>query len=558
MLQSLSIRNFVLIDELTIDFQPHFSVITGETGAGKSIILGAIGLLMGQRADSSTLRPGADRCIIEARFTHLDAAVGIMLEEEDIDSDEEECIVRREITSKGKSRAFINDTPASLQLLKRLSEYLIDIHSQHKNLLLGDAGFQLSVLDLYSGSLPQLHTYQEAYRRLREGQRAYEEAKATALALSKEQDYLQFQYDQLEEAEIEEGELEALEEEERQLSHAQEIREELGGAVSALEDDERGALQSVHLALRSVESIRRYHSSAEEWCERLSSVRIELQDLSSTLSSEAEEVTFSPKRLARVEARLDQLRGLLHKHGLESCSQLIALKEELADRLEKINSSDEDLARLAEEVEAAEAEVLRLGEALRQIRTDAARAIETALVLALQELGMPHVRFLIQIDALASPSLMGLDHVTFLFSANKEIDPEPVADIASGGEISRLMLALKALIADRRSLPTIIFDEIDTGVSGETAERIATILRRMGQSMQVLAVTHLPQIAAAGSDHFYIYKEHGEESTRSHIRHLTSEERVDEIARMQSGSKLTDVTRAAAQALLESAGGLKG
>ena len=252
MLQSLSIRNFVLIDELTIDFQPHFSVITGETGAGKSIILGAIGLLMGQRADSSTLRPGADRCIIEARFTHLDAAVGIMLEEEDIDSDEEECIVRREITSKGKSRAFINDTPASLQLLKRLSEYLIDIHSQHKNLLLGDAGFQLSVLDLYSGSLPQLHTYQEAYRRLREGQRAYEEAKATALALSKEQDYLQFQYDQLEEAEIEEGELEALEEEERQLSHAQEIQEELGGAVSALEDDERGALQSVHLALRSV------------------------------------------------------------------------------------------------------------------------------------------------------------------------------------------------------------------------------------------------------------------------------------------------------------------
>ena len=383
MLQSLSIRNFVLIDELTIDFQPHFSVITGETGAGKSIILGAIGLLMGQRADSSTLRPGADRCIIEARFTHLDAAVGIMLEEEDIDSDEEECIVRREITSKGKSRAFINDTPASLQLLKRLSEYLIDIHSQHKNLLLGDAGFQLSVLDLYSGSLPQLHTYQEAYRRLREGQRAYEEAKATALVLSKEQDYLQFQYDQLEEAEIEEGELEALEEEERQLSHAQEIREELGGAVSALEDDERGALQSVHLALRSVESIRRYHSSAEEWCERLSSVRIELQDLASTLSSEAEEVTFSPKRLARVEARLDQLRGLLHKHGLESCSQLIALKEELAERLEKINSSDEDLARLAEEVEAAEAEVLRLGEALRQIRSDAARAIETALVLAL-------------------------------------------------------------------------------------------------------------------------------------------------------------------------------
>jgi len=262
MLQSLSIRNFVLIDELTIQFTPHFSVITGETGAGKSILLGAIALLMGQRADSSTIRPGAERCVIEARFTHLDAAVGAMLEEEDIDSDEEECIVRREITAKGKSRAFVNDTPASLQLLKRLSEYLIDIHSQHKNLLLGDAGFQLSVLDLYSGELPLLSEYQAAFRAFRSEQRAYEEACQEAEELRREQDYLQFQYDQLEEAEVESGELESLEEEERQLSHAQEIREELSSAASALEDDEHGALPALYHALRSVERIRSSHPPA--------------------------------------------------------------------------------------------------------------------------------------------------------------------------------------------------------------------------------------------------------------------------------------------------------
>ena len=553
MLQRLSIRNFVLIDELVIEFSPRFSVITGETGAGKSIILGAIGLLMGWRADSSTLRPGADKCIIEAHFTQLDEAVSVMLEEEDIEPDQEECIIRREITSKGKSRAFVNDTPASLQLLKRLSEYLIDIHSQHKNLLLGDAQFQLSVLDLYAGNQKLIQNYQASFEAYRSAERDYRLAQEQADQLRKEQDYLQFQFDQLEEAELEEGELESLEEEELQLSHAQEVREELQQASSALEDDERGALQSVRYALRAIEGIRSYHGNAEEWIERLQSLRIELQDLTSTLSDEAEHINFSPKRLARIEARLDLLRGLLHKHGFSSCSELITLREELSDRLLRLNSMDDELEHLAQEKEKAMRQVLDQGEQLRKTRQVAATRIETELIKALQELGMPHVRFIIKFDALGNPSLTGLDHVTFLFSANKEISPEPVADIASGGEISRLMLSLKALIADRRSLPTIIFDEIDTGVSGETAERIASILRRMGQSMQVMAVTHLPQIAAAGEDHFYIYKEHDSDSTRSHIRRLTASERIDEIARMQSGSNLTEVTRAAAQSLLETA-----
>ena len=551
MLQRLSIKNFVLIEELTIEFGPDFSVITGETGAGKSIILGAIGLLMGQRADSSTLLAGADRCTIEAQFTGLDDAVGRMLEEEDIDHDDTECIIRREINAKGKSRAFVNDTPASLQLLKRLSEYLIDIHSQHQNLLLGDAQFQLSVLDLYGGHTELLSAYQDSYRTYRTLSGQLQEARLALEALRKEQDYLQYQYTQLEEAELEEGELEELTEEERQLSHAQEIRDELQQATSALSEDEHGAIPAVTYALRSVEAIRSYHAGAEEWSERLHSVRIELQDLVSTLEDEAEGVTFSPKRLARVGERLDLLRGLLHRHSLREITELIALRDRLAQELERIDSSDEELHRLEQSVKESYQALLEQGQRLREARQSAAHAIEGALIASLHELGMPHVRFVIRMEEHPTPTAMGLDQVTYLFSANKDTSPEPVANIASGGEISRLMLALKALIADRRSLPTIIFDEIDTGVSGETAERIAVILRRMGSSMQVMAVTHLPQIAAAGIDHFYIYKEHGADSTRSHLRHLSEEERVEEIARMQSGSQLTEVTRAAARALLE-------
>lgn len=551
MLTRLSIKNFVLIEELVIEFSPKFSVITGETGAGKSIILGAIGLLMGQRADSSTLLTGADRCIIEAHFSQLDAAVSAMLEEEEIEPDEEECIIRREINARGKSRAFVNDTPASLGLLKRLSEYLIDIHSQHKNLLLGDAQFQLSVLDLYNGNAPLLLDYQGKYKAYKELAKQLEEQEAAAEALRKEQDYLQFLYDQLEEADIEADELQELEEEERQLAHAQEIQSELQRALRALEDDEAGAIQALSDARRAIDSIQDYHSSAEEWSERLESLRLEARDLAATFEDEAQGVTFSPKRLTRIQERIDLIRGLLHKHNAEDCAALIDIKEQLSEQLNRIASSDEDLEQLAKAKEAAKAEALAQSKELHQARQAAAQAIEVALLNSLHELGMPYVRFLIEVKQLDKLSTMGIDHVTFLFSANKDIAPEPVADIASGGEISRLMLALKALIADRRSLPTIIFDEIDTGVSGETAERIATILRRMAQNMQVMAVTHLPQIAAAGSDHYYIYKEHGAESTRSHIRHLAPEERIDEIARMQSGSQLSEVSRAAARALLD-------
>lgn len=551
MLHTLIIRNFVLIESLTIDFREGFTVITGETGAGKSIILGAIGLLMGQRADSSSIRPGADKCIIEAHFDGVDETVNQILAEEDIEPDNTECIIRREISTRGKSRSFVNDTPASLQLLKRLSEYLIDIHSQHKNLLLGDAHFQLSVLDLYSLNVRDRSAYADSYQRLRASRKALETARVEASEVLKEQDYLQFQYDQLCQAELTSGELASLEEEEKVLSHALDIKTGLSKAFSALDDDEQGALRAIGIALESVQSIRRYYPEAEELYERLHSTRIELDDLAQTLEYGLESVAYDPQRLQIISERLDLLNGLLLKHGRTSTDELIEYRDSLAERLEAIANSDEHIASLEREVEELRAATETLADVLHRQREAASVAVQQALVEGLRELGMPHVRLNIELTQTSELGPSGRDQATFLFSANKEIAPEPVADIASGGEISRLMLCIKALIADRRNLPTIIFDEIDTGVSGDIADRIGAILQQMGRSMQVMAVTHLPQIAAAGADHYYIYKKHEAETTRSHIRRLSEEERIEEIARMQSGTKLTDISLAAAAELLK-------
>lgn len=553
MLQKLTIRNFVLIDALEIEFYPKLSVITGETGAGKSILLGAIGLLMGQRADSSSIRPGADKCIIEAHFGAVDDTVGAILSQEDIEFDPNECIIRREISAKGKSRSFVNDTPASLSLLKRLSEYLIDIHSQHKNLLLGDAQFQLSVLDLYSQNKAELQAYQDHYHRYRTCVAELEQARSQASELLKEQDYLQFQYEQLERSQLQSGELLALEQEEQRLSHALDIKTGLSRAHTALEDDERGALQALAMALDGVQSVRRYFAPADELHERLTSVRVELQDLLQTLDGQMEEVEYDPQRLAFVTERLDLINSLLLKHGAEDVEALLETQQRIEQALEAINTSDERIALLEQALEQSLRAAESAAEVLHEQRKQAAREVEQALIERLLELGMPYVRLSIQVERSQTLGTMGGDQVTFLFSANKEIKPEPVAHIASGGEISRLMLCIKALIADRRSLPTIIFDEIDTGVSGEIAGRIGAILRQMGRNMQVMAVTHLPQIAAAGTQHYFIYKEHDADRTRSHIRLLSLEERIEEIARMQSGNNLNDITRAAAAELLHQA-----
>lgn len=553
MLKTLIIRNYVLIDHLVLDFHSGFTSITGETGAGKSILLGAIGLLMGQRADLSMVRPGSDKCIIEAHFGIVDTTITNLLATEDIDSEGEELIIRREISIKGKSRAFVNDTPASLVLLKALSEYLIDIHSQHKNLLLGDAHFQLSVLDLYSNNIEERQQYTRVHKELIALNKELESARRIASEAIKEQDFLQFQYDQLEEAQLKSGELERLEEEEQQLSHALDIKSGLIKAFASLDDDERGALRAISSALDSLGSIRKYWSPAGELYDRLQSTRLELRDISDTLSSNESDIDYDPERLSLVSQRLDLLNTLLTKHSKSSIDELISLRDELGNKLEAISNSDEHILVLEKRVADCTLRLQTLAEQLSQTRQVAARSIEQQLIAGLVDLGMPHVRFSIEVKQAELFGNSGIDIVTYLFSANKELPLEPVAEIASGGEISRLMLCIKSLIADKRQLPTIIFDEIDTGVSGDIAERIGIILQQMGKSMQVMAVTHLPQIAASGQKHIYIYKEHSESSTLSHIRYLEPNERVQEIARMQSGNNLTEVTLAAAHELLSNA-----
>lgn len=550
MLKTLTIQNFVLIDHLELNFETGFTSITGETGAGKSILLGALALLMGQRGDISLIRPSCDKCIIEAYFTVIDEAIRNLLMQEDIDCDEEGLLIRRELSTKGKSRAFVNDSPASITLLKRLSEYLIDIHSQHKNLLLGDAQFQLSVLDLYSNNKSTLESYRETYKRHQNLQKELSEAKRMAIEAAKEQDYLQYQYFQLEEANLRAGELERLESEERELSHASDIQSALSYAYSALDGDEGGAISALSSALSALRGVERYWQTSGDLQERLDSVRVELRDIAYTLSRAEEDIEYNPERLSYISNRLDLLNTLLTKHRVQTIEELITLRDELDQRLNLIGNADERIAGLESALESLTLQIETQAEELYKKRKKAADNIEKALVSALRDLGMPYVQFHIDIQHGTQYNSNGADAVTYLFSANKEMKPEAVAEIASGGEISRLMLCLKSLIADQRHLPTIIFDEIDTGVSGDIADKIGGILQDMGQNMQVMAVTHLPQIAAAGIRHLHVYKEHGSSSTISHIHYISGQERVEEIARMQSGSKLSAVTLAAAQELL--------
>ncbi len=554
MLHNLIIKNFILIEELNIDFSSGFSVITGETGAGKSIILGALALLMGQRADTSTIRVGCDKCIIEGHFSHIDEHINKLLDDEDIDyEDNGELIIRREITAKGKSRAFANDTPVSLHLLKQLSEYLIDIHSQHKNLLLGNAHFQLSVLDLYAQNKIELSAYQELYQALKTKKLELRDKRQEVADKLKEQDYLQFQYEQLSSANLQEGELVELEEEEKVLSHAQDIKEALATACQVLEDDEQGTVQSLNQAMNQVDSARRYYDEAEGYYERLKSLKIELNDISFELNRALEGVEYDPERLAYVNSRIDLINSLLSKHSLQTEEELISLSATIEQQLLELSISDEKLAKLEQEIKDLENKALKQAKELHKQRSKVAKTIEKKLIAMLKELGMPHLRFVIQLEELNELNSNGLTQVVFLFSANQELDIEPVSDIASGGEISRLMLGIKALIANQRSLPTIIFDEIDTGVSGDTADKIGHILKEMGASMQVMAVTHLPQIAASGEAHYFIFKEHKASTTKSYIRRLTDNERIEEIARMQSGNNLNEITLAAAKELLNKA-----
>lgn len=539
MIKKLSVSNYTLIDELHIDFSAGFSVITGETGAGKSIILGALSLILGQRADLKSLRRSDEKAVIEGVFDIASYHLRDFFDENELDYDEGECILRREILPSGKSRAFINDTPVSLAQLKTLGEQLIDIHSQHQNMLLADPRFQLRVVDTMAGDSALLADYREHYRRWRERLQAYTRLQEENRSGREEEDYLRYQLTQLDEAHLQEGEQEELEAELQTLQHAEEIKNELAVLQEFLHAEETGVVSLLNATLLRMRALSRLYPEVDEWAGRLESDYIDLKDIASTVDRSQENLNMDPERLAWVENRLDTYYSLQQKHRLASAAELLALRDSFAERLARIENYDEELATLKHEVDEAESQVRDLAERLTRVRRQSAADISHTLTERVKPLGMPHLQFEIEVSPRPQFDETGGDAIRFLFSANKNQPLQPVSEVASGGEISRLMLSLKALVAHAMALPTIVFDEVDTGVSGEIADKMARIMRDMSRCMQVISITHLPQVAAWGQTHYRVYKSDTATATATHLVRLTDSERVEEIARMLSGSSLT-------------------
>lgn len=539
MIKKLSVSNYTLIDELHIDFSAGFSVITGETGAGKSIILGALSLILGQRADLKSLRRSDEKAVIEGVFDIASYHLRDFFDENELDYDEGECILRREILPSGKSRAFINDTPVSLAQLKTLGEQLIDIHSQHQNMLLADSRFQLRVVDTMAGDAALLADYREHYRRWRERLQAYTRLQEENRSGREEEDYLRYQLTQLDEAHLQEGEQEELEAELQTLQHAEEIKNELAVLQEFLHAEETGVVSLLNATLSRMRALSRLYPEVDEWAGRLESDYIDLKDIASTVDRSQENLNMDPERLTWVENRLDTYYSLQQKHRLASAAELLALRDSFAERLARIENYDEELAALKHEVDEAESQMRNLAERLTRVRKQSAADISHTLTERVKPLGMPHLQFEIEVSPRPQFDETGGDAIRFLFSANKNQPLQPVSEVASGGEISRLMLSLKALVAHAMALPTIVFDEVDTGVSGEIADKMARIMRDMSRCMQVISITHLPQVAAWGQTHYRVYKIDTATATATHLVRLTDSERVEEIARMLSGSSLT-------------------
>lgn len=550
MLKQLCIKNFTLIDELNISLYPGFSVITGETGAGKSIILGAIGLLLGNRADSKAIKAGRDRCVIEAHFDLSRYGMQKFFDDNDIDYDADDTIIRRELTAAGKSRAFINDTPVPLTRMRELGEQLVDIHSQHQNLLLQKEDFQLNVVDIIAQDTEQLKVYQKEYYAYRKAKELLEELKAEIAKNRENEEFMRFQHKELDEANLQEGELEQLEQEAETLSHSEDIKTALYEADSALSGENDSILDKLKNATHQLENICDVYPSMADVAGRMQSSYIELKDIAQEISSSVDHVEFDPNRLDAINTRLDKLYTLQQKFHVETVTELIATRDRIAEQLSHIDNGDEDIEEKEKEVAALLVKAEKQAALLTSIRQKSAKAIEKEMKGRLIPLGIPNVRFEI---AFAEKPLSGngADKVSFLFSANKSTQLQPVSQVASGGEIARVMLSLKAMISGAVKLPTIIFDEIDTGVSGKIAEKMADIMEEMGlQNRQVLSITHLPQIAAKGSHHYKVLKEETENGTISHMKELNNQERIEEIAQMLSGSDITQAALANAKELL--------
>ena len=550
MLSSLYIQNYALIEQLDINLDQGFSVITGETGAGKSIILGAIGLLLGQRADTKSIRKDANKCIIEARFQIGKYGMRSFFDHNQLEY-EDECILRREILASGKSRSFINDSPVSLALMKEIGEQLIDVHSQHQNLLLNTEGFQLNVLDILANNETALQEYKSLYQEWKKLDANLTQLIDQADKSKADEDYIRFQLSQLSDANLVDGEQEQLEQEGDTLSHAEEIKAALYKVELMFSSDEGGLLPILKEGTHVLSSLEQVFTPSIELAERMRSSYLELKDIIDEVSQENENTEFNPQRLDEVNSRLDLIYSLQKKHRVQTVEELIVLCENYSSQLDSITSYDSRIEELKVQIEKQLALVGKQAQRLTDARTNAAQVVEKEMAKRLVALGMPNVRFQIEIGQRKDFGLQGNDTVNFLFSANKNGTLQNISSVASGGEIARVMLSIKAMIAGAVKLPTIIFDEIDTGVSGEIADRMADIMQEMGnRERQVISITHLPQIAARGSAHYKVYKQDNDNETNSHIRCLTNEERVEEIAHMVSGATLTEAALENAKALL--------
>lgn len=550
MLKHISIRNFALIERVEVDFSAGFSVITGETGHGKSVFLGAISMLLGQRSDAKAIREGADRCVIEGCFDISDFAMQGWFEENDLDYDSE-CIVRREVATSGRSRAFVNDTPVSVSQLKELGTRLVDIHSQHQNLLLGDRNYQLSVLDLLSGNNTLLGNYKERYDEYRALNGELKKLKEVLENSRRDEEWLRFQLEELEDAKLSEGEVEALEQEMSELSHAEEIQAALYGAYNGINGDENNLLQALRESANVLSRISSHYGAASEMSERLENCYIELKDCCCEIEQRAGRVQYSPDRLDFVERRLAMIYDLQKKHRVDSVSALMALAADFSSRLDKIECGDDDIRTLERRIDALGKELTSLAGEITKSRKESAMHLQKEMVAILVNLGMPMIRFEVDFATTDGFTSLGCDVITFLFSANSISAPQPLCDVASGGEMARVMLALKSLVASNGSLPTLIFDEVDTGVSGVLAERMGRMMQQMGcANRQVLSITHLPQVAALGTRHYKVHKEETANGTVTDIIELAQQERVREIAQMMSGEVLTDAAMNAANLLL--------
>jgi DNA repair protein RecN (Recombination protein N) len=550
MLKSLYIKNYALIDRLEITFNPGFSVITGETGAGKSIIIGALSLILGQRADIKAIKDDEPKCVVEGAFDVSAYNLKFFCEENGIEYDPENYILRREILSTGKSRAFINDTPVSLNELKLLGEQLIDIHSQHKNLLLGDNRFQMQVIDILADTRGLLRKYQTAYKSFKAAQKALTEFLELARQSKADEEYLRFQYNALHEAKLTEGEQEELEQEQEVLTHAEEIKTALYGIYNLLSGCEQNTVQQLKECLNTARSLSKIYPAADSIALRLENAYLDLKDLSPDIERSAESVEYKPERMEYINARLDVIYNLQQKHRVNTVAGLLNILRELEAKIENIDSFAEQTDKLQKEAAQKEAEMLSLANDLSLQRKASVKRIEEQLVASISVLGIPNIRFACEITP-KEPDASGIDNLRFMFSANKNTPLQPISEVASGGEISRVMLCLKAMIAGATALPSIIFDEIDTGVSGDIADKMGQIMQAFGKQMQVIAITHLPQIAARGETHYFVYKTDSEDDTITSLRELTGEYRIRELAQMLSGSEITEAAIENAKAMLK-------